>query len=600
MKMNYKLLEEADIVSFDIFDTLLKRNVPTPEDIFEVVGKIAGVSEFAVKRKEAAKIASQKSSNGEATIDEIYDCLDISSELDRERLKILELKTEKQYIQVNHDIRAVYDWCLKKKKKIIAVSDMYLSSFFLNELLMENGFQVEEVFVSCEERASKLSGELFRVVSYKMRSRNIVHIGDSLRSDYLSAFRAGWGALHYKKNKSGNSIIDCVIKNNYPKDYFKRLGYSVLGPLLFSFSVWLEGKTKEVDTLLFFSREGMIMKAAFEKLSNRSSSYVYVSRQSLITAVIWMHPEFDDLRNTIIITKTFSLSQFIRRVGLDPKDFDLAEYNLDYEKEYDCEEFWHDERVRDFYDFIRPQVIRNSHIQYSLFFKYISHYIVGTQIGVVDIGWKATMQFRFEELLKSNPKYADCTVHGFYYGVEKETPNVNGFLYKSKDQTEYKTAIDAGFGLIETFFLAREGSTLKYSEKGPVLDKYEVSSEEEIVKLKAIHRGGLEFVDKMVRLDACETVDTSPKDSFRYFEQLVYHPKRQDVCELGRLGFKDSENTTIILERGVMTYILSLKRLRQDYHMAPWKIGFLKKNLGRWIPWGEIYKKVKAIAYMRN
>ena len=34
-----KLIDRAEWVSFDIFDTLLKRDVPTPVDVFSIVEK---------------------------------------------------------------------------------------------------------------------------------------------------------------------------------------------------------------------------------------------------------------------------------------------------------------------------------------------------------------------------------------------------------------------------------------------------------------------------------------------------------------------------------------------------------------------------------
>lgn len=68
-------------------------------------------------------------------------------------------------------MKEVYDWCVTHNKKIIAVSDMYLSANVLNELLEENGFEVERIFVSCEEHENKRSGKLFDIVSKKINTK---------------------------------------------------------------------------------------------------------------------------------------------------------------------------------------------------------------------------------------------------------------------------------------------------------------------------------------------------------------------------------------------------------------------------------------------
>ena len=39
MKINRNMLEKAEVISFDIFDTLVKRNVPNPNEIFNTLLK---------------------------------------------------------------------------------------------------------------------------------------------------------------------------------------------------------------------------------------------------------------------------------------------------------------------------------------------------------------------------------------------------------------------------------------------------------------------------------------------------------------------------------------------------------------------------------
>ena len=100
---------------------------------------------------------------------------------------------------------------------------------------------------------------------------------------------------------------------------------------------------------------------------------------------------------------------------------------------------------------------------------------------------------------------------------------------------------------------------------------------------------------KMKSFDLKDDILMNPQDVFCYFENLVYKPKKKDLRELGKIGFKDLNDAALINEKGLLKYMVSPKLFRKDYHNAPWKIGFLKKNVCRWFPWGRVYKKVKKI-----
>lgn len=61
-------------------------------------------------------------------------------------------------------MKEVYDWCVTHNKKIIAVSDMYLSANVLNELLEENGFEVERIL--CHVKNMRISDQESFLILY--------------------------------------------------------------------------------------------------------------------------------------------------------------------------------------------------------------------------------------------------------------------------------------------------------------------------------------------------------------------------------------------------------------------------------------------------
>ena len=66
-----KYLKDIEIVSFDIFDTLLIRPFVEPSDLFDYIGSKYGIHEFSEKRRLAEQNARMKKSSQEVTINDI-------------------------------------------------------------------------------------------------------------------------------------------------------------------------------------------------------------------------------------------------------------------------------------------------------------------------------------------------------------------------------------------------------------------------------------------------------------------------------------------------------------------------------------------------
>ena len=122
---------KVKIVSFDIFDTLIKRNVRTPQDVFELLEKSFN-NEFdkRVSIKELRIIAEKKANantqSEDVSLKEVYHEFDEINDLEREWLYKHEILIEKEICQINYKIKKVYDWCVNNNIEVIAISDMYL------------------------------------------------------------------------------------------------------------------------------------------------------------------------------------------------------------------------------------------------------------------------------------------------------------------------------------------------------------------------------------------------------------------------------------------------------------------------------------------
>ena len=105
MIYNYKKIKKNinkyDYISFDIFDTLIKRNLSTPTNIFDLVEKLYNeisdikIKNFKICRINAEKKAINSAYNNEPNIDEIYQNLDINkNKFNVKKLKEIETNLE--------------------------------------------------------------------------------------------------------------------------------------------------------------------------------------------------------------------------------------------------------------------------------------------------------------------------------------------------------------------------------------------------------------------------------------------------------------------------------------------------------------------------
>ena len=93
-----QLINEAEVVSFDVFDTLLFRKVDTPETIFDIVGKCFHIHGFRKLRVDCQNEASRRTyaihRYPHADMDEIYEVLSEHMEIpvDWQQVKKFEIQ----------------------------------------------------------------------------------------------------------------------------------------------------------------------------------------------------------------------------------------------------------------------------------------------------------------------------------------------------------------------------------------------------------------------------------------------------------------------------------------------------------------------------
>ena len=205
------LISRADIISFDVFDTLVIRSVKTPSDVFDLVesaynteSSAKAISGYKSIRMNAEQKARRESVYNEITLEEIFNNLnDIYGVEVCNRLKEIELKTELEVCHTNDEMAAFYRRMKDEGKRIVIVSDMYLSGEEIGRILEKCGFaDYERLYVSSDYRKTKRDGSLFDQVITDCCVTDvsrILHIGDHPRSDYSVPKNKGLKAFLYRK-----------------------------------------------------------------------------------------------------------------------------------------------------------------------------------------------------------------------------------------------------------------------------------------------------------------------------------------------------------------------------------------------------------------
>ena len=275
-----KIAKSIKVISFDAFDTLVMR-ILKPEDLYQCIEKYLvntkgeRFKDFAKKRVRAE--CQLKNRSDSYTLDEIYSTTEYSIEEQHELSK-----TEREF-EINNIVekpegKRLYREVLDTSKTIVCTSDMYLDAKTIEAVLNKCGYnEIFKVYVSCENGKTKRTGELFSVVcrDLKIEYKELVHIGDSIRSDFLMPIAKG---IHVKKISKKNRI-------RTKQEYYYQLGFSLFGVLLYEFCKWIHDQ-KVNKNLIFLAREGVFLSECYQELFPEDEfEILYVSREAVSKGV---------------------------------------------------------------------------------------------------------------------------------------------------------------------------------------------------------------------------------------------------------------------------------------------------------------------------
>ena len=501
------LIDNNEIISFDIFDTLVLRNISRPTDVFRTMDKELydkyKIKNFSKDRIKAEMKSREISDNVEVTIDDIYNELNksIRNKKILTQIKKIELSRELEFICENPFIKQIYNYCKQKNKKILYISDMYLKSDFIKQILNKCGYDVNDnLYISSECNAIKGDGTLFEYIKKKnnLSFDKWLHIGDNYESDYNQPKKLGMSSYNYKNVNSYSennsiSIFESIIlgmKNNWvhcgiKNLYWENFGYNYLVPIYLGYTNWLYNMTYNLDNLFFLARDGYIVKKIYELFPNQNNKYInylYVSRNSLQIPAMYKNSKDKLLNSFIYNKKNVKLKELFTNCQLELKDkyiriinqygFNNFDDIVTEKNEYDAKKCvaacWSD---------IYNEVNNN----YELVEKYLNQENVNNfKIpNVVDIGWGGSIQESIRTILGRE-------VHGYYFGtisVDKKDymSQSFGFMFDQDYPETTRKKVFNQVMMYELIFSAPHGTTEKYKEENnkivPILKEKDNYSE---------------------------------------------------------------------------------------------------------------------------
>lgn len=553
-----KCLKEKKILSLDIFDTLLFRLFHVPTDLFLKVGERgskvkyirSGITptEFQQIRILAEKNARSKmkkaKGHNEVNLVQIYDSMPASIG-NIEKLMEIEFELEKQYCYFNPSMMSLIAECKARDIRICLLSDMYLSSAQIKEILISNGFPEEWLdllLVSNEVGGDKTSGILFeKLLSIypDVTKEQIIHIGDNRNADVEGAQHVGIEAIHYdvipsdldsifewERIRHGEFLPELVSLRKLAHSmtagmaqddtFWFRYGATILGPFLTLFSDWVleqcvqEGKNK----LYPLMREGallsrMLIESAKESGIRCEIKPIYVSRQATYFPSIEVFGK-EQLGN-MFEKKNFTIGHLLNMLSLDGDDVLRRYWNANLTA---CKDITVTpgqslrQYIMSFFE--NPEVAKHLRTfvdeKRKLFIEYMQQECdISKDIVTVDFGFKGTIQKYIESAfalvgIKANMTHLlaigaeatkDCLIKGM---------DVRGWIGSAGENNDIIKTFMRSPEVFEELIMANCGSTIGYDydneyKVSPVLEANIYDADE--WKKREICQQGMMFFQKL-------------------------------------------------------------------------------------------------------
>ncbi len=509
--------DKIELLSLDIFDTLLFRAVAKPIDIFPIMWNKAKQkqinridlfgNEFQKLRVEMERRARNKHKNREVFLENIYEEMPSFIANDKALLMRLELDTEKEYCYANPEICEVIKEAKENGKKIVLTSDMYLTAKQIEDILEINGIlllDIDDIIVSCEHQCNKQNGELYQKLFEKypkINKETILHIGDNRDSDYDQAIKKGLRAIYYDVVPDKMySIYDYEkIRHNVPLPQLLSLrkltvtqkngknlsayeiGASIMGPFLSLYISWVVDRMEalHINRIYPLMREGYLLgKLLDQEVKKRKLAIeikpIYISRKVTYIPSI-QKIDREEIEN-MIGARNLTIQEAIVLMGLSPSDFLKFQSYFDVKLKEAHKQSFCELTLKEAFilEMLQPSSIKKMEAyvrrQRQLLITYLKQEVGDfTNAATIDIGFFGRIQMWMEQALHQE-KIESKMTHFLAIGVTGDKLfqgiHFEGYCSTMTENSDLITTIHRTTDVLEKLISVTEGSTIGYQLNG--------------------------------------------------------------------------------------------------------------------------------------
>lgn len=587
-------MAEVDLVSFDIFDTLLSRPLASPTDLFVLmapaVERIVGNDwDFVSARTASRDWVEHPSLPEEVLLSERYRAIGERqglTEAQTERLYTAELDTERRLLGRRGLGCELLREALRMQKRVVLVSDTYFDQDFVLQVLNRAAISgYEQLYCSSEVGVLKRTGRLFDHIAMDtgVSPAKILHVGDDALSDVQRAKGRGMQVLHIPRATEAvqerlrlpwrtlirdsltRSIVSGLCANHLADNPFvvpypsavggnpESIGYCLAGPMLLGLALWLlrEARSAGVERLVFLARDGDIIKQCYDIVARAcapapESVYALASRRALRVAT--MHSVEDAVSLLEANFSPTSVRQVLfNRFGVSEDA--LAPSLLAKHGFTSGEEMVSSDRnlasLRALVKDLGPEILANASDERALLVDYYDGLGVADSTrrqAVVDVGHHGSLQISMSRLL------GNMELGGFYFALldgarELQRTDLSGRAYlgelESGEHPYTKHIL-----MFELLFMNQQGSFVRFEREDAKVQAKMLSLHGERQRLEfcaSVHSGILTFVKDAIAVigDDPNRLRLPAEETIGAYSAMLNSPTRLDAEPFVGISFEN-------------------------------------------------------------
>lgn len=339
--------KKYDVLSLDIFDTLLWRRVPEPTDIFTQVGvrlldqghlnHSVSITQFADLRAAAEKqtrsIAEAHTGSREVLLEDVYEVMPSHVFTSADSLATavkVEVACEQSAMMLDHEVVALMGVARGQDVGVVLTSDTYFTRAQLLQFLIGAGLDEadipETLYISNEHGRPKWR-DLFDGILAELAvpPERMVHVGDNVDADVrpcalrniASVFYDKWSGLPRTREKelprapsdrsnwivsggdAGLTGLRSRLVHRPPTGLGTGLqsywtyGATTLAPLFAAYATWVVDTASDQNaTVLGLMREGRFLTRLVASVARTQNTAVtndelWLSRRAVVRAALW-------------------------------------------------------------------------------------------------------------------------------------------------------------------------------------------------------------------------------------------------------------------------------------------------------------------------